>query len=271
MSDVSGSRRLKILPIHAANPGPMTGGGNWTYFLDGAMPVLIDAGVGQAPHLEALAVARADGPGRVLVTHAHGDHASGAPAIHARWPSTRFFKQPWAERDDRYGVTWEPLADGEYVPAGDEELLVVGTPGHAPDHLSFWHERTRTMFTGDLLVLGSSVVILASSGGRLVDYLASLERVRALGPQVLLPAHGPAIGDPSAVIEQYLDHRRMREAQVLAALEAGATEVGAMVARIYTDLDPRLAPMAYESVLAHLEKLESEGRAGRVAGAWTLY
>lgn len=249
----------------------MTGGGNWTYFIDGAMPLLIDAGVGQQAHLDAIAAARADGPGRVLVTHGHGDHASGAPAIRARWPTTRFLKRPWPERDERYAVAWEPLDDGTRVPAGDEELLVVHTPGHAPDHLAFWYEPTRTMITGDLVVQGSSVVILASHGGRLADYLASLERVRAFQPQRLLPAHGPAIDDPDATIRQYLDHRRMREVQVLDALEAGATTPGEMVARIYSNLDPRLISMAHESVLAHLEKLESEGRVARSDGIWTLY
>lgn len=248
----------------------MTGSGNWTYFIDGAQPVLIDAGIGRSEHLDAIATARAEGPGRVLVTHAHGDHASGASAIHTRWPSTRFAKRPWPERDAR-DVRWEPLGDGDRVPAGDETLIVVHTPGHAPDHLSFWHEPTRTMFTGDLVVLGSSVVILASSGGNLAAYLQSLERVRAFAPRVLMPAHGPAIEDPASVIQQYLDHRSEREQQVIAALRAGSTDVADMVSRIYEDLDPALVPMACESVLAHLEKLAAEGRAGQVDGRWTLY
>ena len=45
-----------------------------------------------------------------------------------------------------------------------------------------------------------------------------LERLRALGPRLLLPAHGPAIADPDRVLIAYLEHRRQRERQVLAAL-----------------------------------------------------
>ena len=61
-------------------------------------PVLIDAGVGQPSHLEALTGAMPAGPSHVVVTHAHSDHASGAPAIAARWPSARFAKYPWPDR-----------------------------------------------------------------------------------------------------------------------------------------------------------------------------
>ena len=69
--------------LHAANPGPMTGEGNWTYLIGDRNPVLIDAGVGNQSHLDAIAVAAPRGPALVLVTHAHSDHVSGAPAIHA--------------------------------------------------------------------------------------------------------------------------------------------------------------------------------------------
>ncbi|MFN7978945.1 MAG: hypothetical protein U0P30_12465 [Vicinamibacterales bacterium] len=36
---------LRVLPLHAGNPGPMTGSGNWTCLVTGPSPVLIDAGV----------------------------------------------------------------------------------------------------------------------------------------------------------------------------------------------------------------------------------
>ena len=88
-------RRMTPKFLHAANPGPMTGEGNWTYLIGARHPVLIDAGVGHASHLDAIAAAAPRGPSHVLVTHAHSDHVSGAPAIHARWPAARFKKFPW--------------------------------------------------------------------------------------------------------------------------------------------------------------------------------
>jgi glyoxylase-like metal-dependent hydrolase (beta-lactamase superfamily II) len=81
-----------------------------------------------------------------------------------------------------------------------ESADALHTPGHSPDHLAFWHEPSRTIFTGDLVVRGSSVMIHWSRGGDLGQYLASLERLLALEPRRLLPAHGPAIDDPRAIL-----------------------------------------------------------------------
>lgn len=246
----------------------MTGSGNWTYFLPGRSPVLIDAGTGLPEHLEAIAAAAPAGPGHVVVTHAHGDHASGVPAIRSRWPATTFSKLPWPGRDARYPADWQPLRDGDVIPAGDADLTVVHTPGHAPDHVALWDPRDRVLFSGDLITLGTTVVILASHGGSLAEYLASLRRVLALAPARLLPAHGAVIDDPAAVIQRYLDHRAEREVQVVAGLRAGHRSVDALVAGIYRGLQPALVPMARESVLAHLIKLEHEGRARREGEEW---
>ena len=108
----------------------------------------------------------------------------------------------------------------------DDELVVVHTPGHSPDHICLWHEASRTLFGGDLLIAGGTVVIPASRGGRLSDYLRSLERVLALDPAVVLPAHGADIERPADLIRGNLAHRRRREAQVLEALVARPAHAG---------------------------------------------
>ena len=259
---------MKPTLLHAGNPGPFTGEGNWTYLIPGDRPVLIDAGVGQAAHLDAIASAVPAGPAEVIVTHAHSDHTGGAPVIQSRWPSARFSKYPWPERDGR--MPWRSLADGDTVMTGAGPLVVLHTPGHSPDHIALWHPDSRSLFVGDLLVLGSTVFIPASDGGSLADYLASLERLRQLSPARAWPAHGPVIEDPGALITQYIEHRRQREEQVLAALADGLATVEAITARIYTGLSPALTPMASESVLAHLIKLEAEGRARAAGMLWAV-
>jgi glyoxylase-like metal-dependent hydrolase (beta-lactamase superfamily II) len=258
--------------INARNPGPWTGSGNATYFLPGRVPTLIDAGIGDPAHIDEIAALAGDsGLARVVVTHAHSDHVSGAPAIAARWPRASFEKFPWPERDTRWPIRWRALADDDLVPSGDRRLRVVHTPGHAPDHISLFDEEDGALFCGDLVVAGSTVVIPAERGGDLRAYLRSIERVLALRPMRLLPAHGPVIDEPERILRRYLEHRRAREAQIVAALEQGAARPEDLVSSIYSGLRDELHDAARESVLAHLIKLRDDGRAEQVAdGVWRL-
>jgi glyoxylase-like metal-dependent hydrolase (beta-lactamase superfamily II) len=263
------------LLLTAHNPSPMTGAGNNTYLLIGAdgSASLIDAGVGEAAHRQELASAleaRRAQLEMVLVTHGHRDHAGGAAAIAAAYPDAVFAKYPWPEEDGQYPVAWRSVEDGDVIVAGDEAVTALHTPGHSPDHMAFWHQPSGTIFTGDLVALGTSVMIHWSRGGDLAQYLASLERLLALAPHRLLPAHGPAIGDPRTVLVGYLDHRRQRERQVLDALRAGHSSVQAIAESIYDGLAPALMPAAQENVRAHLEKLRTDGIAANEDGRWTL-
>ncbi len=259
---------MKPVFLHAANPGPMTGDGNWTYLLGSSRPLLIDAGVGHASHLEAIAQAAPHGPTHIVVTHAHSDHVTGAPAIHQRWPAAIFSKHPWPLRDPQ--LPWARLDDGAIIATDEGDLTVLHTPGHAPDHLTLWHADSRTLFAGDLLVQGSTVVIPASHGGSLADYLKSLERILQLNPARAFPAHGPVIEDPAALIHHYVEHRAQRQDQVLAAMAAGASTVDAITSTIYPAIAKDLVEMARESMLAHLIKLELEGGVSRDGTRWAI-
>jgi glyoxylase-like metal-dependent hydrolase (beta-lactamase superfamily II) len=257
------------IPIHAVNPGPFTGAGNWTYLFPGPSPVLFDAGVGHPEHIAAVAAAAADGPSRVIVSHAHPDHASGVPALLARWPSIAVGKIPWVEKDDA-NVAWQVVGEGDIIETGEGRLQVIHTPGHAPDHIALWDAESRTLYAADLMQLGNTVAIPSGHGGDLTVYLRSLRRVQALAPARVLPAHGPVIEDPLTLIDQYLKHRHQREVQVIAALELRLETVEAITDRIYTGLSPQLTPLARQSVLAHLVKLEQDGLARQDGSRWTL-
>ena len=170
---------LLIVPLHAANPGPMTGAGNWTYFFPGAHPVLIDAGTGLAGASRRHRRNPPRGPGPCASSATRTAITSRASArIAARWPETAFSKYPVAgARREIPASTWEPLADGDMIPAGDTELQVVHTPGHAPDHIALLARRDDdAAFRRSRDCAGTTVVILAiARAAASREYLHSLE------------------------------------------------------------------------------------------------
>lgn len=240
--------------IPAGNPGPMTGAGNNTWLIDGAEPALIDAGTGAPAHVEAVARALGNRPlVRVLVTHGHLDHASGAPALAARWPATELWKMPPSD-----GGMWRALTPNQAMRAGDRVLRVIHTPGHAIDHVCFWDAEARELYAGDMLTRGTTVMIPGGRGGGMRAYMGSLEELARLSPLRVFPGHGPVIEDPLELIAQYLAHRRMREAQVRECLASGLVDPAAVVARLYPELPAALTKAAIATIEAHIEKIRDE-------------
>jgi glyoxylase-like metal-dependent hydrolase (beta-lactamase superfamily II) len=232
--------------IPAGNASEWTGPtGNNTWLLPGREPALVDAGVGNPEHVEAVARALNGAPlARVLITHWHPDHVKGLPALRDRW---------------RGLVVVE--AAGEPVPAGDGRLEILPTPGHSPDHLCFFDRDAGDLYCGDLARKGGTIVIPARKGGDLRAYLASLQLVRDLAPRRLLPGHGPIVDDPAGLIDEYIAHRQKREQQILQAILGGARTVDEIVRQVYPALPASLSDAAADSVRAHLAKLRDEGRA----------
>ncbi|MBI2524526.1 MAG: beta-lactamase-like protein 2 [Candidatus Rokubacteria bacterium] len=243
------------------NPGMMTGPGTNTYLVGAKHPVLIDTGAGIPGYVtllqEYLAQRGWDRPERIVLTHRHRDHIGGVGDLRARFPGLPVAKMilkdaglPEGTRDLRNGV----------AVAGDGvTLIAIHTPGHASDHLCFYLPEERALFSGDLILAGSTSVI-PDDDGDLAHYMASLRRVQDLDVQRIYPAHGPVIEDAQGKIQEYLDHRMMRERQILDALGGGARTIPQMVAIIYADVPRALHPAAAMSVHAHLRKLSKEGR-----------
>jgi glyoxylase-like metal-dependent hydrolase (beta-lactamase superfamily II) len=144
---------------------------------DDGQVTLVDAGLRNAPpRILAALAAIGSGPSdvtRILLTHAHGDHAGGASGLRAQTGAgvavhaddagfTRRGEGPPLDRTVlagrllRRGPAFravpvaEELHDGQVLDVGGG-LRVVHTPGHTPGHVSLLHEPTRVLVTGDAI------------------------------------------------------------------------------------------------------------------------
>jgi glyoxylase-like metal-dependent hydrolase (beta-lactamase superfamily II) len=230
--------------VLAPNPSPMTldGTNTWVIAEPGSpTAVVVDPGPDDEGHLRRvleLACAGGRRVAQIVLTHGHLDHSAGA---------VRFAE-----------LSGAPV--GALDPAlrlGSEGLRVVATPGHTADSLSLLLAADGGLLTGDT-VLGRGTTVIAEDGS-LGDYLRTLDDLRALadeaGLRVLLPGHGPLLGDPAGVLDYYIGHRRERLDQVRAALAAGARTPAEVVAVVYADVDRALWPAAEQSVRAQLAYL----------------
>jgi ribonuclease/clavin/mitogillin len=204
------------------------------------------------------------------LTHHHGDHVGGAAHLAARLGVPIVAHAATADRLRGAVPVHRMLSDGDEVAIGGRPIRAVHTPGHAPGHLVFLDVASRALIAGDM-VAGVGTILVDPSEGDMIEYLASLERMAALAPSRLLPAHGPMIDDAVGRLRGYVAHRLMREARVLAALAraGGPAATRALVADAYADTPPPLWGLAERSLLAHLVKLERDGRARRDGDAWS--
>jgi glyoxylase-like metal-dependent hydrolase (beta-lactamase superfamily II) len=255
--------------IVCQNPSLMTGPGTNTYLVGIDEIAVIDPGPDDVGHLDAIAGCGGDRIRWILLTHTHEDHSPGAAGLKARTGADIL---AFAAHDDTQldGT----LTDGDVIEATEYHLQAVHTPGHASNHLCFLLPEERTLFTGDHIMQGSTVVI-APPDGDMAAYLESLQKLKQIRPRLraIAPGHGHLIENPAEVIDDYISHRLAREQQVLAELgRMGPVSIDQLVPAIYAEVPAELHPVAAYSVWAHLRKLRQEGAVSGDAldGTWSL-
>lgn len=254
-----GSWGRRAHAVLCPNPSPMTleGTNTWVLAEPGSeQVVVVDPGPLHEEHLQAV-LRHVEGRGArvalTLLTHGHADHAESAD----RWAELT------AAPVRRVGRGHDDLAEGELLTVGGLELLVVATPGHTADSVSFLLPAEQVLLTGDT-VLGRGTTVVAYPDGNLTAYLESLQRLRGLtGSGVatsIAPGHGPVVPDAAGTVEYYLEHRHQRLDQVRRAVPGlrprdGKDLADLVVEQVYADVPRAVWPAARLSVLAQLDYL----------------
>ncbi len=202
----------------------------------------------------------------VLVTHRHYEHAGGVKIVkEATGARVAAGHSDTDAVNSGFGggalVVDQPLHGDEVFDLGDRRVRAVATPGHTAGTVCYLLEGEGVLFTGDHVMGQGTVVVRTDEGGAMAQHIESLRKLLTLDINVILSGHGPVMHEPHAKIPELVRHRLEREEQVLGLLGEGVNEVDALVDRIYGETSERMAWLARHQVVAHLKKLEEDGRA----------
>ena len=144
---------------------------------------------------------------KILLTHAHIDHAGAADQLAQEFNipiegphvEDQFWIDSLPEQSERFGFpparAFTPsrwLAQGDAVTFGDDRMEVYHCPGHTPGHVVFFHRATKLAFVGDVLFRGSIGRTDFPRGDHATLIRSITERLWPLGNDVsFVPGHGP--------------------------------------------------------------------------------
>ena len=102
----------------------------------------------------------------------------------------------------------------------------------------------------------------------MATWRTSLRRLLERNDDAFLPGHGPLLPEPRNLVREMLTHRVMREQAIQRKLADGPAGTYVLMDTLYSQVHPRLRRAAERNVLAHLLKLESEGKVRRDGEMW---
>jgi glyoxylase-like metal-dependent hydrolase (beta-lactamase superfamily II) len=174
---------------------------------------------------------------RVLLTHAHVDHAGALDELGKALPDAEFLYTP---RTARFLVGEVRLEPGEpekkikggfprretkatrEIADGDEigSLTVHASPGHSPDHVAFLDRRDGTLIAGDSFQTKGGIAVSGVMRWRfplpalatwdLALATESASQLVAMAPKRLAPGHGAVLEEPVEAMSRAVEEARTR-------------------------------------------------------------
>lgn len=145
---------------------------------------------------------------KILLTHAHIDHAGGTAELSAEYKleiegphlEDKFWIDGMAQQCQMFNFphcdSFTPnrwLEDGDVISVGEEELQVLHCPGHTPGHVVFYNKEDQMALVGDVLFHGSIGRTDFPKGDHATLINAIKEKLLPLGDDVeFIPGHGPS-------------------------------------------------------------------------------
>jgi glyoxylase-like metal-dependent hydrolase (beta-lactamase superfamily II) len=242
------------------------------------------------------------------ITHLHADHFALTPKLAS--PSSRiFFNRPEAEiieahtgweamiaygglngfpEDElqaalanhpgfKFGSDWVPelslIDEGQVFAVGDYRFTSLATPGHSRGHTCLWEADKKILIAGDHILddITPNIQCWWEDDDPLAKYLHNLDRVDALGAELVLPGHRRLVTDCARRVAQLKQHHAERLQEILVILEAGPANAYEVAAKMSWDIKAdswQDFPVAQKwfatgEALAHLRYLENQGSLSR--------
>lgn len=204
------------------------------------------------------------GVDKILLTHHHPDHHERSVMLATELAIPILMSLDTHSRLTKLDPGYFQGASTQFLKEGDivtewlgRKVRVYEVPGHDEGQIALAPEDMSWFIAGDLFQ-GVGTVVIGDDEGDMTKYFNTLERVIGLNPKVIFPSHGIGLGGV-LLLERTLEHRKVREQQILQYHQDGLNE-DQMLAAIYSEVDKRLWPFALKNIRKHLDKLRLEKR-----------
>ena len=220
----------------------------------------------------------------IIPTHIHMDHAGGTGTLVKLHPEAKVIVHPrglkhaidpsrlidsvkmvWGEHfEEGFGpIVAVPesqiktVDDGELIHAGDRDLQIIYTPGHAPHHIAIFDHKVRGLFCGEALGMpGYQLPTAAPMSFDLESYLSTIDKLQhsGLDIKILIYSHGGIERNPDRCMRQAKEMARAFGDIVLKTMEQGKSRaeigraIGDYIKRHHQNKNTRVDDQGYETI-----------------------